>query len=178
MLNPRTIQLAFRTRHGIHCKGQFPQANRELQALKAIATNPGLEGVTVDGLNNADHLLNIAIEVLSGELAARQGQYEEAIAHLQGGVELEDHLNYTEPASWYSPVRQTLGAVLLQADRPAEAEQAYREDLALYPENGWSLYGLAQSLQAQGKIAEAEAVWHRFNQAWKFADTTLTASRL
>jgi tetratricopeptide (TPR) repeat protein len=152
-------------------KGQLQQANRELQALESIATNPSLQSVTVDGLNSADHLLKMAIELLSGDLAAKQGHDEEAIAHLRKGVELEDSLKYTEPASWYSPVRQTLGAVLLQADRPAEAEQVYREDLATYPENGWSLYGLMQSLRAQGKNQEAQQVQARFEQAWQYADS-------
>ncbi|MEP0912579.1 hypothetical protein NDI45_16845 [Leptolyngbya sp. GB1-A1] len=154
-------------------KGQLQQADRELQALQAIATNPDLESVTVDGLNNADYLLKIAIEVLSGELAAQQGNYQEAIAHLRQGVELEDSLTYTEPASWYAPVRQTLGSVLLQANRPTEAEQVYRADLAIYPENGWSLYGLAQSLRAQGKEQEAQQVQARFEQAWQYADTSI-----
>lgn len=158
-------------------KGQLSQASQELESLKSIATNPDLVSVTVDGLNSADHLLNIAIEVLSGELAAKQGNDEAAIVHLQKGVELEDSLNYTEPASWYAPVRQTLGSVLLQANRPVEAEQAYRADLATYLENGWSLYGLAQSLQAQGKTQEAQQVQARFEQAWQYADTSIAALR-
>ncbi|HEY9658437.1 MAG TPA: hypothetical protein V6C65_08315, partial [Allocoleopsis sp.] len=152
-------------------KGQLQQANRELRELEAIATNTDLSSVTVDGLNSADHLLKIAIEVLSGELAVKQGNDEEAIAHIRKGVEWEDSLKYTEPASWHSPVRQTLGAVLLQANRTAEAEQVYREDLAMYPENGWSLYGLAQSLRAQGKNQEAQQVQARFEQAWQYADS-------
>ncbi|WP_088889338.1 tetratricopeptide repeat protein [Leptolyngbya ohadii] len=156
-------------------KGQLQQANRELQALQTIAANPALKDVTVDGLNSADHLLKIAIEVLSGELASKQENYEAAIIHLQRGVELEDSLTYTEPASWYAPVRQTLGSVLLQANRPTEAEQVYRADLAIYPENGWSLYGLAQSLRAQGKAQEAQQVQAQFEQAWQYADITLAA---
>jgi tetratricopeptide (TPR) repeat protein len=158
-------------------KGQLREANLELQVLQAIVTNPALKDVTVDGLNSADHLLNMAIEVLSGELAAKQGNLEAAIVHLRKGIELEDSLKYTEPASWYAPVRQTLGSVLLKADRPSEAEQVYREDLAIYPENGWSLYGLAQSLRAQGKMQEAQQVQTRFEQAWRDADVSLTASR-
>lgn len=158
-------------------KGQFQPARQELEALKMIATSPALEGVTVN-INTTAHLLQLATEVLSGELAAKQGDFEGAIAHLRKGVEWEDSLNYDEPAPWYSPVRQILGAVLLQADRSAEAEQAYREDLAKYPENGWSLYGLAQSLQAQGNTQAAQQAQTRFEQAWRYADVSITASRL
>jgi len=159
-------------------KGESQAVAEELEALRAIAANPALEVVTIWDINRTAHLLQIATEVLAGELAAKQGDFEVAIAHLQAGVILEDQLSYDEPSPWYAPVRQMLGAVLLQANRPAEAEQAYREDLDLYPENGWSLYGLAQSLQAQGKTSEAQAVQQRFEQAWRYADIPLTASRV
>jgi len=75
------------------------------------------------------------------------------------------------------PVRQTLGAVLLDAGRPAEAEAIYWQDLSSNRENGWSLYGLAQSLRAQGKEEQAIAIDKRFKKAWEVADVTLTASR-
>lgn len=157
-------------------KGQFHQANRELEALRTIAANPVLKTVTLWDINTTAHLLQIATAVLSGELAAKQGNVEAAIAHLQKGIELEDSLKYDEPAPWYSPVRQALGAVLLRADRPVEAEQAYREDLAEYPENGWALFGLTQSLRAQGKTQEAQQMQARFEQAWRYADRSITAS--
>lgn len=74
-------------------------------------------------------------------------------------------------------MRQNLGAMLLQAGRPAEAEQVFRDDLAIYPNNGWSLYGLAQSLEAQGKTDEARQARAQFRSAWQHADVTLTAAR-
>jgi predicted Zn-dependent protease len=77
----------------------------------------------------------------------------------------------------YFTVRQTLGALLLGADRPADAEAIYRADLAQYPQNGWSLFGLAQSLTAQGKNDEVAEVQKQFAEAWQHADVTLTASR-
>lgn len=159
-------------------QGQLQNAAQELESLKASSNNPALEGVTIWDINTTAHLLQIATQVLSGELAAKQGHYEQAIASLHKGIELEGTLNYDEPAPWYSPVRQTLGAVLLQANRAIEAEQIYREDLAIYPQNGWSLYGLAQSLRAQGNTEAAEATWKQFEESWKYADTSLTASRL
>ena len=76
-----------------------------------------------------------------------------------------------------SDLRQSLGAVLLQAGRAADAEAVYREDLKQNPENGWSLFGLGQSLKAQGKTAEASQVEARFQKAWAQADVKLTASR-
>lgn len=158
-------------------KGKLQDAAQELEALRAAASSPALADVTIWEINTTAHLLQIAIEVLAGEIAANQGDTAQAIAHLQAGVTLEDGLNYDEPAPWYSPVRQILGSMLLQAGRDAEAEQVYREDLKRYPENGWSLYGLSQSLEAQGRIAEAQAVRERYQTAWQYADVALTASR-
>jgi hypothetical protein len=157
-------------------KGQLQAAAQELEALQAIAADPTLKSMGIS-INTAAPLLQIGSEVLAGELAAKRGEFEVAIAHLQTAVALEDGLNYDEPAPWYAPVRQTLGAVLLQANRPAEAEQVYRQDLAVYPENGWSLVGLAQSLRAQGHNRAARQVQTRFARAWRYADVTITDSR-
>ena len=84
---------------------------------------------------------------------------------------------YMEPPFWYYPIRHSLGAVLLKAGRAAEAEALYREDLERFPENGWSLYGLARSLRAQDKADEAAAVEQRLKKTWAKADVTLVASR-
>ncbi|MUG96356.1 tetratricopeptide repeat protein [Scytonema sp. UIC 10036] len=159
-------------------KGQLKQAVEELEKVRAIAADPALEKVTVWDINSTVSLMKIASEVLAGELAAKQKDYTQAIAHLKTAVSLEDNLRYDEPASWSSPVRQSLGAVLLEANRIQEAETIYREDLERYPENGWSLLGLAKSLDAQGKTKEARLVQKRFEKAWKYADIKLIASRV
>jgi hypothetical protein len=58
----------------------------------------------------------------------------------------------------------------MRAGRPVEAEVVYREDLAVFPENGWSLMGLRDALVAQGKETEAAVVGKRFRQQWAKAD--------
>ena len=75
-------------------------------------------------------VLAIAPEVLAGEIAARPSEFDAAVAHLERAVRLEDGLVYTEPAEWHYPPRHALGAVLLAAGRPAEAETVYWEDLS------------------------------------------------
>ena len=80
---------------------------------------------------------------------------------------------YGEPPEWTIPVRQELGAVMLAAGRPADAERAYREDLDKFPANGWSLYGLTMSLRAQGKTAEAEKTRAEYRKVWEGAEPTL-----
>jgi tetratricopeptide (TPR) repeat protein len=127
-------------------------------------------------INSAATILAIADHVLAGEIAYRQGRMEESIAELRKGVELEDTLLYMEPPDWIQPVRHTLGAVLVDADRFAEAEKVYREDLRSWPENGWSLHGLAVCLKARGANAEATEVEQRFAKTWSRADTKPTSS--
>ena len=86
-------------------------------------------------------------------------------------------MTYNEPPDWYYPIRQSLGVVLLRANKSAEAERVYRADLARFPENGWSLFGLAESLRGQKKTAEAVQVDARLKRAWSGADVRLTQSR-
>jgi Tfp pilus assembly protein PilF len=121
-------------------------------------------------LNPAKPVLAIAIAHLNGEMAAKNGRTDEAVQQLRKAIAGEDELTYAEPPEWYMPVRQRLGAVLLQAGRAAESEKVFREDLEHRPENGWSLLGLAQSLEAQKRSKEAAAVEARFQKAWATAD--------
>ncbi len=121
--------------------------------------------------------MSIAPPSLAGEIAAAKGDYDRAIAHLEHAVRLEDSLVYTEPSEWAFPPRHALGAVLLEAGRPAEAETVYWEDLKRNRENGWALTGLAQALRAQKKDAAAALVEARRKNALARADVTLTASR-
>ncbi len=153
------------------------QAAQELEKLKTIAADISLKKVTIWDMNTTYDLLQIAAKMLSGELAAKRGDFAKAIAHLKKAVAHEDHLTYDEPPPWYTPARHNLGAVLLEAGRAAQAQKVYEEDLKKYPENGWSLYGLQQSLMAQGHKADAEAIKKRLDRAWAGADVTLFASR-
>jgi tetratricopeptide (TPR) repeat protein len=157
---------------------QLDNAAQELDKLQAIAADTSLKYVTIWDINTTYDLLQIAAQMLSGELAAKRGDFVEAISHLKKAVEHEDDLTYDEPPPWYTPARHNLGAVLLEAGRAAEAQEVYEEDLGKYPENGWSLYGLQQSLIAQGKKAEAGTVKKRLEQAWAGADISLSASRM
>lgn len=159
-------------------KEKLGDANEELDSLQRIAAQKSLDGYRVTfSRNGAKAILNIAIEVLAGELAAKRGDYDNAIARLHRGILLEDNLIYNEPPDWHVPVRQSLGAVLLDAERFAEAEAIYWQDLNRNRENGWSLFGLMQSLRAQGKEKHAAMIEKRFRKAWNRADVTLTGSR-
>ena len=158
-------------------QGEMDLATQELEDLQNIVKDPALAELTIFDLNAIPQIVKIAQAVLAGEIAEQGGDYSAAITHLQDAIAIEDGLNYTEPKDWYLPPRQVLGAVFLKAGKPNEAEQVYRQDLVAHPQNGWSLFGLAKSLEAQGKIDEAKAVQQEFEDAWADADVTLTSSR-
>ncbi len=121
--------------------------------------------------------ISVAVHALMGEMATRSGDFNSGVAHFREALKIEDAGLYFEPPKWYYPIRQSLGAALLKAGKNAEAEAVYREDLRRFPENGWSLHGLAAALRAQGKTADAVAVDKRFEKAWSGADVKLMASR-
>ncbi len=123
------------------------------------------------GSNTAAAVLAVGLPYLDGEIAWREGRSEDALRLLGQAVQQEDALKYDEPPPWTVPSRHALAAVQLASARPAEAEKTYRDDLRRYPENGWSLGGLARALEAQGRADEAAAARARQAQAWSRADT-------
>ena len=96
------------------------------------------------------------------------------IEHFELAVAEQDELPYTEPPFWYYPTRQSLGAALLAANRPADAEAVYLRDLEDYPHNGWSMFGLIQSLEAQNK--DTTMAREHFDATWAKADVELVDS--
>lgn len=157
--------------------GQLRRASAELAQLRKVIKDPSLNSPLLSR-NTAYDVLRVAPEVLAGELAAAHRKFDTAIAHLERAVRLEDGLVYTEPAEWHYPPRLALGAVLLEAGYPEEAETVYWEDLRRNRNNGWALFGLQQALRAQNKAAEANIIEVRFKKAWEHADITLSASRM
>ena len=147
-----------------------PEARRALARLRTIAA--------AYPSNDNGTALRIAVRALEGEIALRCGTAADAVRHFRAAAALEDGLTYNEPPTWYYPIRHSLGAALLAAGQPVEAERVYREDLQRFPENGWSLFGLAQALERQGRTNDAKQVKDAFARAWTRSDIRLTASRL
>ena len=131
------------------------------------------------GNNTAVDLLALAQHMTEGEILIRENKLDAGIAELREAIKLEDALKYDEPPGWLIPIRHSLGATLMQNGRYAEAEQVYREDLARLPDNGWSLYGLSESLRAQKKSPEeAKTTMKKFQKVWDKADIKITSSCL
>jgi tetratricopeptide (TPR) repeat protein len=114
--------------------------------------------------------------VAQAELANAQKDYKKSIEKLLHAIEKEDNLPYNEPPNWHHPVRQILGNVLLTSGKWSEAEATFREDLEKNRNNGWSLFGLYQSLDRLGKMKESHEVLNAYRRAWVNADFELTAA--
>ncbi len=157
--------------------GRLAEADEARARLAAIADEAPLATLMVGEVNSATAILAVAVASLTGEIAAGRRDFPSAVRALEEAVRRQDALRYMEPPPWYIPTRQVLGAVLLRASRAADAERVYREDLRRNPDNGWSLFGLGMSLDAQGKRADAGALRQRLSAAWRHADVGLTGSR-
>lgn len=155
---------------------RLTEAHRELRPLSVAQEAMGNVEHYI-GFSTAKTLLTIAHEVVQGELAYAEGHTLEGLAHLERAVRLEDGLRYNEPPDWYFPLRHFLGAMLLDAGRPNEAEVVYAADLRKNPDNGYSLFGLKIALEQQGKHEDALAITKRFDRAWAGATHKLRSSR-
>jgi hypothetical protein len=122
------------------------------------------------GSNKTGDVMDLAAAVLDARLSPAGA---EAIARWKRAVAIQDALAYDEPPAWYYPVRESLGAALLRAGDAAGAEATFREGVRRSPHNGWMLFGLLDSLKAQGKSADAAWVEREFKTARKGADLEL-----
>ncbi|MGB3800909.1 MAG: hypothetical protein WA952_13925, partial [Lewinella sp.] len=158
-------------------KDDLDQARQELTKLRSQASMPVIDSLII-GVNAARSVASIAEGVLAGEIAASEGNFDQAIASLQEAVIVEDALNYMEPPDWFFSVRHHLGAVLLEADRPEEAIVVLEKDLKTFPKNGWALHGLRAAYRALGDDQNLENINMELEGAWATADTELISSRI
>ncbi len=156
--------------------GRIPGAEGEHVVLAGLTKQIRRNRTTEEKTERA--LLKIAERVLSGEIAAKRRHYDDAVRLFEDAMILEETLPYSEPPLWPLSVRHHLGAVLLLADRPSDAEAVYHADLLRHPDNGWALIGLIQSLRAQQKDDQAAEAEDRFKKAWAHADFIPATSRM
>jgi tetratricopeptide (TPR) repeat protein len=130
------------------------------------------------GLNTARNVLGVAENVLSARIAMAKNDKQLTIEFLNKALKAEDSLNYDEPEDWYIPVRELLGGALLRNEKYAEAEKVFRAELEKHRRNGRALFGLAESVRAQGKQHAAEFIQREFEESWKNSDTKLRVEDL
>jgi len=152
--------------------GKIAEAERE-KALFVAEVGAMPPDAKFGEMNLASDVFGVATHAADARISAAKGQRDEAVMHWKRAVEIQDTLNYDEPADWYYPVRESLGAALLANGKPAEAEAVFRGDLERNPRNPRSLFGLHQALAAQNKTSDAAWVDRQFAEAWKNADAKL-----
>jgi tetratricopeptide (TPR) repeat protein len=153
-------------------KGDAASAEREAKQLNELAASEAVKAID-SPIFPSNQVLVVAQHLAQAGVAGARGDKEKMIAKLREAVEAEHALPYMEPAFWIYPTRQTLGAALLKLGRNAEAEAEFRADLTEFPRNGWSLFGLAESLRKQGKSDAAAMVQREFVSAWEHSDVRL-----
>src|SRR5262249_15899675 len=132
--------------------------------------DPILKQTYVSSVNTAASIVALADEVLQGQIATQARRANDAMRHFAEAVSLGDGLTYMEPPDWPIPVRQLQGTALLQLGRARDAQAAFEGDMRKFPENGWSLKGLQESLERQGKKQEAADAKARLDKAWAASD--------
>jgi tetratricopeptide (TPR) repeat protein len=152
-------------------RGDAKAARLSLDRLQATAS----QSKAVFKIHPVRTLLGVLGSILDGEILRSAGDLPAANAAFDRAVSLQDSLLVDDPEPLPFASRHWLGACLLAAKRPGDAERIYRADLARHPHNGWSLFGLQQALEAQGK--STPAVDEEFRAAWTRADIQLRASR-
>jgi tetratricopeptide (TPR) repeat protein len=150
---------------------------RELAALAALRSSKAFSAMIEQGVP-APELLSLAEAVVRGRLDYARGRFVNAVTHYRQAIDLEAKIPYQEPSYWYYPVSQSLGAALYKLGRYDDASQAFRAALLKTPRNGWALYGLAQSEQAQGHALEAAAARRALRKTWLGSNASLRMDRL
>ncbi|GAB3542746.1 hypothetical protein GCM10027343_15190 [Noviherbaspirillum agri] len=158
-------------------KGNMDSARKEQQAIDQLMTSGEFDNLKTAGIP-ADDVLQIASNVLNARMAQANGDLDEAVENFEKAAVLEDKLAYMEPPYWYYPVRQSLGAVLLQKGELDAAEQAFRASLARTPNNGWALYGLTQVYKQRGDTQRAAAAQELLDKAWAGSRAQLDLAKL
>ena len=135
--------------------------------------------------NTSRDILAVAVAMLDGEIAYREGRFDDAFDHLRRAVQLDDALPYDEPWGWMQPTRHAYGALLLEQGHVEEAAAVYAADLGLdptlarccqHPGNVWSLHGYHECLQRLGRSAEAVIIGQQLALATARADVPIRAS--
>ncbi len=165
----KTKTAAFFSHYGrtaaLAAKGQPAQAETERAAMEALYKQ--IPPDSIMGYNSWAAVHDVAAHALAARIAAARGDSAGTVSEWKAAVDAQDRMSYDEPADWYYPVRESLGAALLASGKAAEAESVFRKDLDQNPRNPRSLFGLWKALVAQQKTVDAEWVYAAFQTAWK-----------
>jgi len=159
--------------------GRIDEAEKEFNIVSETEASTPPDVVFAMPVNNkAKDIMRIAKDVLGAKIALARKDTAGAIVTLTDAVALQDSLKYGEPPDWFFPIRESLAAAMFLSGDTAGAERVFRADLDRNPRNPRSLYGLVESLKAQGKDYDAGFVQKQFEASWKGNISTLSMDDL
>ncbi len=145
--------------------GDAEGARAEADAIQKIIDTADMKGL-VDNLIPAPDILKISRLTILARAAAAEGDYAAAAKKMEHAVAIQKVLNYTEPAYWYYPAKQTLAAMVLKTGDAERAEQLFVESLGEWPNNGWAYYGLSEAYKAQRDKGARKYAERMMKAAW------------
>ena len=100
--------------------------------------------------------LDLQMQAASAWILVAEGKKNEAVDLLRRAADSEDRLG-KHPVSpgAFVPVREQLGALLLEMRQPTEAQREFEAALKIYPGRFRGLYGAAQAAEQAGDNEEA-----------------------
>ena len=173
------VQAMWHYARGVACAalGDIQQA-REESALIADLNQKSDFTMLLDWAVPAPDLLILARHVVEGRIAQAQNNFSKAIKEYEIATSIQDSIAYMEPPYWYYPVRQSLGAVLLQSGQKEPAMAAFQGALQQFPESGMALYGLMEAYKAVGNQRAVAETEKRLSHAWDGDKNLLDLTRL
>ena len=149
--NPKLLGLTggwlYATASALAATGNVAEAKAKLGELEKLAAAVGDREA---GLNPPRDVLAVAIPVLA-RIVAAEDKDGEALALLAKQSRTRTVLRTTSRRIGSCHRRHLLGAVLLKGGRADDAEAVYRGDLRRHPDNGWALFGLAETLDVRAE---------------------------
>src|SRR5258705_2888590 len=121
-------------------------------ARKAIARMQQLRDATKEPkFDYFKSHLDLQMQAASAWVAATEGKKNEAVDVLRRAADSEDTLG-KHPVSpgAFVPIREQLGALLLEMGQPTEAQREFEAALKIYPGRFRGLYGAAQAAELAG----------------------------
>jgi tetratricopeptide (TPR) repeat protein len=147
--------------------GDLPGARIEIDKLAAIR-----DALREAGNKYWSDQVEAQRRAAAAMLEAAEGRHDEAVRELRAAADVEDaaEKHPVTPGS-IVPLRELLGDLLLQLQKPDAALAEYKRSLASAPNRFRSLYGAAKAADAAGDPPEAKGYYRQLAALAGKADT-------
>ena len=115
----------------------------------------------------------ITLQATEAEAMAAKaaGNADELVAKMKEAVAIEDSIDdLSQPPYPAIPANELFGKLLMEMNRPAEAEERFVETLKRTPGRPMAVYGIARAAEARADDATARRRYEEFLKIWKDAE--------